>query len=232
MNRFRLILDPPRSAALNMAIDEMLMESQSSPAAMPALRFYSWVSPAYSIGYFQNVSEIAKRYQSKKMGLPIVRRMTGGGLVFHGQDITFSIAVKGNNPFFSGSAKESYLKANEAVRTGLKRLYPKIDYADCKSIPSGRAKGNRVCFEAPVCYDLLLEGKKVVGASQRRKNNLILHQSSIFLEGNETTLRNHIVEGFKQNWNIDFFEEPLTPSELELANQIEKKRYTSTDWSL
>ena len=167
----------------------------------------------------------------REKNIPVVRRITGGGLVFHGRDITFSIVVKGSNPFFSGGAKDSYLKVNEAVRRGLQRRYPKIDYADCKSIPSGRAKGNHVCFEAPACYDLLLDGKKVVGASQRRKNGSILHQSSIFLGGDEINLRSYIVEGFEQNWNIDFFEEPLTPSELELANQIEKKRYTSTDWA-
>ena len=207
------------------------MESQSSPVAAPTLRFYSWVSPAYSIGYFQNISEIAKRYQSGQTGFPIVRRMTGGGLVFHGRDITFSIVVKGNHPFFSGGAKDSYLKVNEAVRVGLKPLYPKMDYADCKSIPSGRGTGNRVCFEAPSCYDLLLGGKKIVGASQRRKNNTILYQSSIFLNGDKKNLHNHILEGFKRNWKIDFFEDPLSKEELLAAQQIEKERYASTDWA-
>ena len=157
---FRLILDPPRTATLNMAIDEMLLGSQAAPDTAPTLRFYTWAVPAYSVGYFQDVDEIFKRFQSAKTGAPVVRRVTGGGLVFHGQDVTFSITAKENSPFFSGEVKDSYLKVNEALRVGLKPVFQGIDYADCKTIPSGRGKGNRICFEAPSCYDLLLYGKK------------------------------------------------------------------------
>ena len=183
MKNFRLILDPPRSAALNMALDEFLMRSQGSSEAPPVLRFYSWAEPAYSAGYFQNVDEIVKRFQCEKKHIPVVRRLTGGGLVRHGDDITFSLSVKGDSPFFAGAVKDSYLKVNEALRRGMKPLYAQIDYADCKSIPSAKGEKERICFESPSCYDLLLGGKKIVGASQRRKDGAILHQSSIFLKG-------------------------------------------------
>ncbi len=219
--KFRLILDPPRPAALNMSIDEMLMETQALPEAVPTLRFYSWAGPACSIGYFQNAAQIAERFQLTKKDIPVVRRITGGGLVFHGEDITFSITVKANNIFFSGSAKDAYLKVNEAVRAGLRPIFPEIDYADCKNIPSGRGKGDRICFEAPSCYDLLLHGKKIAGASQRRKNSVILYQSSIFLNGNEKTLRERLVDGFKENWKIDCFEKPLSETELLAARREE-----------
>lgn len=226
----RLILDPARSATLNMSIDEVLMESQNLPDASPVLRFYAWSEPAYSVGYFQNVAEIVKRYACEKKNISVVRRITGGGLVIHGQDLTFSLAVKSNSPFFLGAAKDSYLKVNEALRVGLQPLHPNIDYADCKSIPSGRGIGNRVCFETPSCYDLLLDGKKIVGASQRRIKGAILHQSSIFLEGDRETLWNHILDGFKETWKIDFFKQPLSNKELFSAEQKEKKRYTSAQW--
>jgi len=228
---FRLILDPPRAATLNMAIDEMLMESQALPNTIPILRFYSWLSPACSIGYFQNIDKIAKRFQSIKTGIPIVRRITGGGLVLHGQDLTFSITVKGDNPFFLGPVKDSYLKVNEALRVGLKQLFFKIDYADCKNIPSGRSGKDTVCFETPSCYDLLLDGEKIVGASQRRKSGTILHQSSIFLDGDQKNLFRYIIEGFKENWKINYFEEPLSEEELLTAQQKEKERYTSEHWA-
>ncbi len=229
--KFRLILDLARPAALNMAIDEMLMESQSLPGAMPALRFYSWANPAYSIGYFQSVGKITERFRSAKTGVSVVRRITGGGLVFHGQDITFSIAAKQSNPFFSGGAKDSYLQVNEAARSGLQPFYPKIDYADCKTVPSGRANEERVCFEAPVCHDLLLDGKKIVGASQRRKNDVVLYQSSIFLNGDKNNLLRHLINGFKEKWKIDLVEKPLSKTELLFAHQKEKERYASSDWA-
>ncbi|OIO39009.1 MAG: hypothetical protein AUJ72_01570 [Candidatus Omnitrophica bacterium CG1_02_46_14] len=229
--KMRLILDPARSAALNMAIDECLMESQVLPDVRPVLRFYSWDQPAYSIGYFQKVSEIAERFHLSDPNIPIVRRLTGGGLVKHGHDLTFSIAAKDSHSYFSCGAKNSYLKVNEAVRLGLKPLYPTIDYADCKSIPLGRGKGNRVCFEDPVCYDLLLNGKKIVGASQRRKNGIVLHQSSIHLSGDPKIILKNIIEGFKECWKIELIEEPLTEKELETSKQKEKERYTSNNWT-
>ena len=214
-----------------MAIDELLMESQALPGAFPVLRFYSWSEPAYSVGYFQNVEEIAKRFQCEKKNIPVVRRMTGGGLVFHGQDLTFSISVKNDSPFFKGEVKDSYLRVNEALRAGLQLLFPKIDYADCKSIPSTRGKENRICFEAPSCYDLLIQGKKVVGASQRRKNCAVLHQSSIFLDMPSDELRQGILNGFREKWGIDLFEKPLTEEEILSAEKKEKKRYASLEWA-
>ena len=227
---FRLILDPPRDAALNMAIDELLMETQSFPGAPPVLRFYSWSEPAYSIGYFQNVAGIVKRFKCAKENISVVKRLTGGGLVFHGTDLTFSLSMKDKAHFFTGNVKDSYLKVNEALRAGLKPLFPDIDYADCKSIPSGRGGKARVCFEEPSCCDLLVHSKKVVGASQRRKRGAILHQSSIFLSGDETVLCRHILKGFMEKWKIDFFEKPLSDEEL-LAAQQKTKRYASNDWA-
>ena len=213
-----------------MAIDEMLLGSQAALDTAPTLRFYTWSVPAYSVGYFQDVDEIFKRFQSAKTSAPVVRRVTGGGLVFHGQDVTFSVTAKENDPFFSGEVKDSYLKVNEALRVGLKAVFQGIDFADCKTIPSGRGKGNRICFEAPSCYDLLLYGKKIVGASQRRKNNTVLYQSSVFLDGSEKIICAHIIRGFKKKWHIDFLEKPLSSEELLSAQKIEGERYVSSDW--
>lgn len=229
--RYRLILDPPRDATLNMAIDEMLMESQNSPDALPVLRFYSWIKPAYSIGYFQNVGEVAKKFNCERKKISVVRRLTGGGAVLHGNDLTFSLAVKKNNPFFEGQAKDSYLKINEVLRVGIKRLYPQIDYADCRNIPSGRGRRERICFEAPVCHDLLLEGKKVVGASQRRKHRAILHQSSIFLDADKNLLLKQILEGFKLQWNVEFEKIPLSGNELLITKQ-KQERYKNLEWAI
>ncbi|PIU40307.1 MAG: hypothetical protein COT00_02390 [Candidatus Omnitrophica bacterium CG07_land_8_20_14_0_80_50_8] len=227
---FRLILDPPRSAVLNMAIDEILMERQLCPDPVPTLRFYSWDRPAYSIGYFQNINKTVSHLGIAKSGIPVVRRITGGGLVFHGNDLAFSLTVKGDNPFFLGAVKNSYLNVHEAVRGGLRPLYPKIDYADCRHIPSGRGKENRVCFEAPSCYDLLLDGKKIAGASQRRRGGAILHQSAIFLPAARQTLIRHIIKGFKENWKVGFIEKPLSQAEFLDARRKEKARAAAGDW--
>lgn len=214
-----------------MAIDEMLMASQDSADSTPILRFYRWASPTHSIGYFQNVATVVKRFGSAKNKINVVRRITGGGLVFHGQDLTFSLAMKNPNAYFTGDVKDSYLKVSEALRVGLKEMFKDLDYADCKNIPSGRAANERVCFEAPSCYDLLLQKKKVVGASQRRMGGALLHQSSVFLGDKHEELTKKILMGFETAWKINFVERPLTAAELSEAQKKEKKRYTSPEWA-
>ena len=227
----RLILDSPRSASFNMAADEVLMEGQRLPDAQPTLRVYFWTDPAISIGYFQDVTRTAHRFKSSAGEKKIVRRITGGGLVHHGEDLTFSLALKDKNPFLPTDVKMSYLKVNEALRTGLKGSYPEVDYADCKTVPSGRGDGERICFEKPSCYDLLIDGKKVVGASQRRRDGVILHQSSVYLQEPRRVLTEKIVEGFRALWSVDFEERHFGAEELAKIKEVEKQRYGSPEWA-
>jgi lipoate-protein ligase A len=233
MNRvFRLIVDPAGPAALNMARDEFLLESQKNPDALPALRFYSWDKKAYSAGYFQDVAKIAKRLGCHKEKIPVVRRITGGGLVAHGDDLTFSLALKYPNEFFSPTdVKDSYLKVNMALLTGLKEMFKGIDFTDCKSVPSRRAGGERICFDEPTCYDLTLGGRKVVGSSQRRSAGIILHQSAVFLGGDKKELIKKICEGFEKEWKIKFEQKPWSAEETATAKAIEASRYRSDDWA-
>ncbi len=217
---------------MNMAVDELLMRNQCLEDASPVLRIYSWDQPSVSIGYFQNVKKTAALRDCHESGFPLVRRITGGGLVFHGKDLTFSLAMKNPNPFLPKETKASYLKINEAVLAGLRNQHPTIDFADCKTIPSGRGSGERVCFKSPSCYDLMLGGEKVVGSSQRRADGVLLHQSSIFIAGLNGSIARLIADGFREKWGVSFTEEPLTISEYEEARVIEEERYALADWSL
>lgn len=209
-----------------MAIDEFLMNGLAKAEGLPTLRIYSWEAPSYSVGYFQKLDQIYKK------GMTIVRRLTGGGLVFHGKDLTFSFVTRYPTPFFPNDTKASYLKINEALMTGLRKLYPELDFADCKTIPSGRGGKERVCFEQPACYDLMLNGRKVVGASQRRSRGVALHQSTVFLPKDHGSLTEKILEGFREKWKIEFKEIPLSVEELEGAKRIEKERYSSPEWAI
>ena len=224
----RLILDSAHSATFNMAADEFLMDRQSRPGSTPTLRVYFWRTPSVSIGYFQGIEKTARRLGGK---MEIVRRITGGGLVQHGEDLTFSLVLRNQNPFLPADVKMSYLKINEALRQGLKEIYPELDYADCKTVPSGRGSGERICFEKPSCYDLLIGGKKVVGASQRRKDGVILHQSTVFLNDSRKILIEKILKGFRGLWKINFQEKPFGTDELEMIQKKERERYGSPEWA-
>jgi lipoate-protein ligase A len=228
---FRLIIDPPRPAALNMAIDELLTRRASGGCA-PTLRFYRWQTPAVTVGYFEDVARSAARFHASERGFPVVRRITGGGAVRHGADLTFSLILNVPTRYFSSDVKSSYLKINEAVRVGLREDHPSLDYADCRSAPSQSAKQKgRVCFESPSCYDLLLAGRKVLGGSQRRTRGVMLHQSTLFLPDAPELLEQKIREGFERVWKIRFLEEPLTEKELDEAAESEKAKRADARWT-
>src|SRR6478752_1603860 len=97
----------PHSAAMNMAIDEALLET----AVGPTVRFYRWRSPALSFGYFGKFSDVAI-YAAER---DLVRRWTGGGIVFHGDDLTYSIVIPASDPVFDESSIAVYEKIHLAL---------------------------------------------------------------------------------------------------------------------
>ncbi|HJX81864.1 MAG TPA: hypothetical protein VJ248_07525, partial [Candidatus Udaeobacter sp.] len=96
-----------RSAAMNMAIDEALL----GYATKPIIRFYRWNSPALSFGYFGRFTDVAS-YQGER---DLVRRWTGGGMVLHGDDTTYSIAIPANDAAFAESSISIYEKIHRAL---------------------------------------------------------------------------------------------------------------------
>ncbi len=232
MNVFRLIKDTASDARHNMAVDEALMLGQGASESIPTLRFYTWSENALSVGYFQSVQEFNRPSRDGSKPSSVVRRLTGGGVVRHGHDLTFSLTVTMPHPQIPSAVKESYLKINEAVRIGLKKIYPALDYADCRDVKSMRERQkDRVCFEKPDCHDLLLNGKKILGASQRRIGNKFLHQSSLALDQPYPILIDHLIEGFRQAWKVEFETSALTTEEMSAVSVIERERYSDPEWS-
>lgn len=227
MLNFRLILNFNYPTAFNMAVDEMLLEAQARGDA-PTLRFYTWERPALSIGYFQKVDDFKRGPAGE--GREIVRRITGGGMVPHGDDLTVSLVLRNPGPFLPREPKASYLKIHEAMMAGLRDVHPAIDFADCKAVPSGRAAAARECFRRPVCHDLMLNGRKIAGGSQRRLGGALLHQTSVQLEADKGLLAGKVVDGFRRKWGIVFEERELSDAETVRAGEIERARYSSADW--
>src|SRR5215468_7800708 len=97
----------PHSAAMNMAIDEALVEA----AVVPTIRFYRWRSPALSFGYFGKFSDLAI-YAAER---DLVRRWTGGGIVLHGDDLTYSIVIPSSNAAFAEPSLAIYERIHRAL---------------------------------------------------------------------------------------------------------------------
>lgn len=158
----------PRTPAGQMACDEALLHF----CEMPVLRVYRWPAPAVTFGYAQRlvaVERLARR-------LPLMRRWSGGGMVFHGSDLTLALAIPASDAAASGSSREIY----SAIHAG---LLPAIQ----KSVPNARlvlpeeCRCGPVCFESPVAFDIIAGPSKICGGALRRSKAGVLYQGSLHL---------------------------------------------------
>jgi lipoate-protein ligase A len=156
-------------AAFNMALDEALLENVSRPGA-PVLRFYGWTEPAATFGYFQKFSEVAAATKLR----PLIRRPTGGGIVPHDADWTYSAVFPPGHEWHSLKAEESYRRIHDWLRRAFAELKIETELAPCckKSLPGQ-------CFAGHEKSDLLWRGKKIAGAAQRRNKLGLLIQGSV-----------------------------------------------------
>ena len=88
----RLLNMGANPAAMNMAIDEAILLAQKEQPN-PTLRFYEWSSPAFSFGYFQDIDSEVDVEACRADGIELVKRMTGGGTVVHGWELTYTLVL-------------------------------------------------------------------------------------------------------------------------------------------
>ena len=96
--QWRLLQTGFNTAYSNMAIDRAILVANSNRHVPPTVRFYGWIPPAISLGYFQSVTEEIDVDACKKHGVDYVRRITGGGAVFHDKELTYSIVIPEAHP--------------------------------------------------------------------------------------------------------------------------------------
>lgn len=164
---------------LQMALDELLFQSQKTKAQAPTLRFYVSSAPWISAGYsFRDAEALSKsELILKNLQVPVCRRVTGGGCVLHGRDLIFSLCARADlDPEKLGAIRTCYGKIHESVKMGLQLcgLDPKFYGGD--DLP----KGND-CFDFPVESDLSWKGKKIAGGAQKRSEGVLLHHESVLI---------------------------------------------------
>lgn len=161
-----LWIDPiARDGPENMAVDEWLAES----ATTPVLRSYRWAPGWGSHGYFVKAAELPER------GLCWVRRWTGGGIVDHRADWTYTLFVPNGFGLAEARGGESYRVIHAALAQALRAA----GSAARLEGPRPPAAGGE-CFLQPVEYDVLDAGdRKIAGAGQRRSPRGLLHQGSV-----------------------------------------------------
>lgn len=201
----------PRSAAINMAIDEALLERTSSPS----LRFYRWAKPSLSFGYFGSFSDVAEHEEKRE----IVRRWTGGGIVFHGSDLTYSVILPSRNGLRLPSSRFIYSEVHGAIRRVLADPFVRLAARDAPKVSDA-------CFANAVFADVLVNGRKIAGAAQRRSRAGLLHQGSIQYE--------KLPPDFSRAFGSELCAHPISDfvsAEIQQrAKQLAVERYGTAAW--
>ena len=155
--------------AYNMALDEALLENAAT-LGQPVVRFYDWTEPCATFGYSQKIAAIEAATDLR----PLIRRCTGGGLVPHDGDWTYSLIFPPDHEWTALPATESYHRTHALLQQAFGEIGVETELAkSCRRPKPGE------CFEGHELHDLLWNSKKIAGAAQRRNHHGLLIQGSV-----------------------------------------------------
>lgn len=216
MTSWRLLTHGSASPARNMAVDEALLREVREPV----LRIYEWDVAAVSLGYFQPFALAGER--------PFVRRYTGGGLVDHAHDVTYTIVLPRNHPWMELSMPDSYCHIHRGVQAALAACGIQSELT-----PQTHAIESDACFAKPVKFDIVSGAGKLSGAAQRRTREGLLHQGSILLPdpARNAGLRRDFAKAFCAHLDLAVSPSELTPAESARAAGLERERYSTEAWN-
>lgn len=205
-----------------MALDEALLDS--GPEFV--LRFYRWAKrPAVTFGYFQRYAEV----EAASRGIArIVRRPTGGGIVYHEDDVTFSFIFRQDG---SLTPQAIYRNIHRGVHLGLKTLKLSASLWSPPGWREGERKVAAQCFVAPEPMDLVAaDGRKILGGALRKRKRHVLYQGSLQAPGPVGALEQAVARGFEQEWSVVLSARKAAPELLAAARDL-RQRYLSDDWN-
>jgi len=251
---WRLIKTGLGSAEWNMAVDEALLYNYGDND-LPIIRLYCWKS-ALSFGRYQKVKKNVDLKLLTQNKFPYVRRITGGGILAHGGDLSYSLILP-RSTVCEKSIKECY----RYLCGFLINLYTKLGLnAQFANDTNIEFKRSDICLAGNESYDIIVEGKKMGGNAQRHSKNVLFQHGSIpisfdveqiepfFLKNsglkNAATLKKFgktitheelskvLVESFCETFNVDTVHEPLSPNEKQKAEELFTHKYSKEEWNI
>ncbi|MDR0656575.1 MAG: lipoate--protein ligase family protein [Treponema sp.] len=246
--QFRLLETGYHDGYYNMGLDEALLESVSEGASPPFLRLYGWKPPAVSVGYFQGLREEVDLDACKSRGIDVVRRISGGGAVFHNQELTYSLALSESHPLAIKDISASYEQLCAGVIAGLSLLGLETRFVPINDIQAGNRKlsGNAqtrrmgcVLQHGTILLDndvdLMFELLRV--PSEKLKGKLIEN-----IKSRVTSLKDlgvavsfgeaagALAEGFRRTLGLDFLPSAPTGAEDRRAQTLAAEKFSAQDW--
>jgi len=179
--RWRLIVDADaRTGAENMALDEAIMDAVAAGDSPPTLRFYQWEPPCLSLGKRQPLDGVDLA-ACRADDVDVVRRATGGWAILHTDELTYSVALRPDDPRVSGAILDTYRTLSQGLIAGLRLLGADAEMNPV--IPGGAQNTSAACFEVPSAYEIIVGGRKLIGSAQTRPAGRVLQHGSLPLYG-------------------------------------------------
>ena len=216
-----------------MGCDEMLFEKvHSGEYAHGIIRFYAFSSAAVTVGMCQKITQTEDVSAAELKSVHITRRITGGGLVRHNDDIPYTLILPVVFHDALKNLETSYSFIHGLLRSALKECG--IDSTLAR--PDGSPfMGIRCCFNTPVADDIIVDGQKIAGAAQKRKKGIILHQGSIdSTPFTSSAQREEMQERFTaelvREMKAESFNASLTQAEYDDALRLASEKYERPEW--
>ena len=259
---WRLIDEGPLDGPSNMALDEALLSCFDPRHSLPVLRLYGWEPPALSVGRYQDAAGALDLELCTADRVPVVRRMTGGGIIFHGQELTYSIVCAPEQIGEALGVKDGFRKLCGFLLGTYQRLGLDAAFATDRN-SAGVPLGERTafCFAGKEDFDVLVNGQKIGGNAQRRLRGAILQHGSIPLESRVqhalrylkepapgaagavslaelglrpelAVLKGMLVDSFQERVGARLQRVVPSAEEREAAARLEASKYRCDEWNL
>lgn len=257
MSNWRLIQLETYDAFMNMAIDEAILTNRINSQVPNTIRLFRWKPSAVSFGKFQILENEVQIENCQKLNVDVVRRITGGGTVFHDSESEITYSVTANKQQLGTQDITSiYQLIYKGLVEALKTLGITADFQQ------GNTKN---------CPNLTVNGRKISGSAQTHKNGTVLQHGTLLLdidlqkmftllkvpwaqdcmqivniaEKRHTSINTELqrkvateevhkalTSGFQTAFNTELKETQLTEKETELAQKLCKEKYSTAEWNL
>jgi len=233
-----------------MAIDEAIAYARGKGEAPPTLRLYRWKPSAVSMGYFQSVDEEVNLEACKRLGVDVIRRITGGGAVFHDYDgeITYSLIAEEKNPLIPYDINESYKVICGGIIEAIRLLGLTAEFKPINDIIAGGRKisGNAqtrrygsilqhgtvlVDFDVRTMFTVLKVSREKISdkAIKQVEDRVTTIRKELGRHVNFEEVRDALISGFETKLNINLVSGQLSKTEEELLEKF-KQKYASLEW--
>jgi lipoate-protein ligase A len=177
-SRCRVFPHEDADGPANMARDEAMLDLVIGDPWAAAFRTYGWSEPTLSLGYFQSVSQVEEEPRWRRV--PVVRRATGGGAIWHDREVTYALVVPPGHPLTRRS-QELYRRVHAAIAGLLVEQGAEPRRRGENVDRRGPERRPFLCFNDHDPEDIVIGRMKVVGSAQRRRSGAVLQHGSVLL---------------------------------------------------